>query len=945
MDTLSFLQRVLPSEGFYVTTVINPDAAPRQGYFSTVDDLAKAVTALDTNGDNTYYAISAFIEKGNRKQTNVRAIKVIAFDVDCGATKPYPSWREGLIALGEFTNKFSLPKPMVVHSGNGLHVYWVLDTEATPDEWRPVAEAMKASAISSGFEIDPAVPADSARVLRPIGTRNPKSGTVVKLLIDAPETTLDVLRSTLDSYVVASKPRPVSGLAQSLVITTDAPPANATIVAMKCQQIKWAVTNQSEVPEPMWYALMGVAAYCKDPEATAISWSENHPAYDPANTIAKMNQWRASTTGPAMCARFESARNKGCDKCKYRDKIGTPARLGVQFVEVAPAADTPDPVVNEITIPRPFKRTADGIKMTIDDTDIEVCKFDIYPVSYGKDESLGYETVRYHWKRTHKGWQELTFRQAYLTDSCRREFASMIADQGIVLYGKAQTENFQFMLRTYMEELRQKRAMTNLHNSMGWKENYSQFVLGDTIIRKDVNGAISEDSIPLSSSTQHAGQEMFGVAGTLDEAVSFTNLLERANLVPHMFAFGVSLSSVLYAFTGLKGIIISLYGPTGSGKTLAQLWQQSIWGNPERLHFAAKFTQNTLFSRLGMYSHLPMTIDEVTLMNNSDVGDFAYWVTQGRDKARLNRNATERTAKEWATTVTVSTNKSLSSKLITSGLETDAQMARILEVSMPAHTMFTNDSAAGKKIHGFVTSNYGHIGREFIKRLIDLGPVAIRAMLAEASDTFAQRYRCKFTGQERYYEQAIVLADLALRLARDWELIDFAPKAPIDWVLGQMGAIRRNVAESKLDSFDLIAEYMSDNASTAVTIFHTGNQKPTMDYNRIPRGEIRIRYDVYRTSTTDQYDRGTMLVDRTHFRKWLALRGGDYKSMVNDIETQNADATPKSSKSCLGRDTPIKLGQAYVLGINLSHKRMRGVLDTADQVAEDLAYGQMKSVT
>ena len=138
---------------------------------------------------------------------------------------------------------------------------------------------------------------------------------------------------------------------------------------------------------------------------------------------------------------------------------------------------------------------------------------------------------------------------------------------------------------------------------------------------------------------------------------------------------------------------------------------------------------------------------------------------------------------------------------------------------------------------------------------------------------------------------------------------------------------------------------MADNASAAVTIFHTANQKPTMDYNRVPRGEIRIRYDVYRTGASDPYDRGTMLVDRTHFRKWLSVRGGDYKSVMNDIETQNADATPKSNKACLGRDTPIKLGQSYVVGVNLSHTRMRGVLDTADQVAEDLAYGQMKVVT
>ena len=77
MDTLNFLQRVLPSAGFYVTTVINPDGR-RQGFFATVEELAKAVTGLDQRGNNTYFAISAFVEKGNRKQENVRATKVIA---------------------------------------------------------------------------------------------------------------------------------------------------------------------------------------------------------------------------------------------------------------------------------------------------------------------------------------------------------------------------------------------------------------------------------------------------------------------------------------------------------------------------------------------------------------------------------------------------------------------------------------------------------------------------------------------------------------------------------------------------------------------------------------------------------------------------------------------------------------------------------------------------
>ena len=104
----------------------------------------------------------------------------------------------------------------------------------------------------------------------------------------------------------------------------------------------------------------------------------------------------------------------GCKGCKYKGKITSPIRLGVKYQEVE-LQETLDKNASQVQLPKPFKRTKDGIKITIDDTDIDVCRFDIYPVSYGKDESLA-ETVRYHWKRPHVGWQELVLRQAYLTE-------------------------------------------------------------------------------------------------------------------------------------------------------------------------------------------------------------------------------------------------------------------------------------------------------------------------------------------------------------------------------------------------------------------------------------------------------------------------------------------------------------------------------------------------
>jgi hypothetical protein len=948
MDTLNFLQRVLPSAGFYVTTVINPDGR-RQGFFATVEELAKAVTGLDQRGNNTYFAISAFVEKGNRKQENVRATKVIALDVDCGNGKPYPTWKEGLAATGRFIQQMGLPKPLIIHSGNGLHVYWVMTEELEPARWKPLAEAMKAAAKDKGFEIDPAVPADSARVLRPVGTTNPKSGTQVRMLIDAQPVIVEQLAACLSAYMVAhpvsqSRSTSSSPLAQALQVQQDFPPANATVIATKCQQIGWAAKNQGDVEEPFWYAMIGVAAHCQDPEATAISWSDQHPGYNASETLRKLSHWKTATTGPSTCKKFEELRPAGCKGCKFKDKVGTPARLGIQYLEVAPSTTAPDTAAHDVPLPRPFKRTADGIKMTVDETDIDVCKFDIYPVGYGKDESLGYETVRFHWNRPHLGWQELVMRQALLTEG-HRDFATVLADQGIVLLNRNQTGYFQIMLRSYMDELRQKRAMTNLYATMGWKENFSQFVIGDTVLRRNTDGSVSEESIALASGSARLGHELWHTAGSKDAWVNFTALLDKADLRAHMFALAVGFSGPLYAFTGLKGLTVSLYGPTGGGKSLAQMWIQSIYGNPDKLHFAAKFTQNSLFGRMGLYSHMPMTIDEVTMMDNKEVGDFAYWVSQGRDKARMNRNAEERDAKTWAMPVIVSTNKSMNSKLIASGLDTDAQMARILEVSVPPSRLFTKDSTAGRKIYEFINANYGHVGREFIKRLLELGETGIRAAIAQATADFRDKYKAQFSGEERFWEQSIILADLGARLAKEWGLIAYDHTQGIEWVLSQVGAIRRAVSEFKIDSFDLLTEYLNENSDATLTVTQTGTNKPMVDFSRVPRGELRVRFEMYRKTNGDVFSHGTVMLDRTHFRRWLAQRGADYKTFMGELQDESVIATPKSNKAYLGKDSPIKLGQSYVIGVNLTHPRLQGILSDAEQAIEDMAYGQLKVVT
>lgn len=953
MDTLKFLERVLPSEGEYCAAIAFKDeGAPpgiRQKFFGDVKDLADFLYLVSERNNDVYYGVASFTPddggKVRRKQIYVHQLKLLAIDIDVGkARNSYATREEALVAVADFVERAKLPAPVLVSSGAGFHCYWVLASAIPASDWQPLANALKACWQSYGLVADPAVTADSARILRPVGTKHIKSGRTVKILRDAADVTYDEMKQALSAYFAAEPAMPayLKNYKGKVKLTekTEYAPAVAFMVASKCKQIANAIKDPSKVDEPMWYTIMGVAAHTSDPDNTVEQWVKDEKYHPMAK--AKLKQWKENTTGPATCTRFATLNPAGCNGCPYKGRVTTPVTLGRSYQEKPIDVSAPDPIAQQVAIPFPFKRTASGIKYTIDDTDIDVCPFDIYPIGYGRDEALGYETVRYHWDRPHVGWTLLSFRQAYLTDG-HREFATTMADNGIVLKNQKQTEDFRVMLRSYMDELRKVQSMSNLYTSMGWKEDATQFVLGETVIKQDKTGAVIEEASSLASGARKGAPDMYATSGTLEEWRDGTAVFEEADMPWHMFTLGMGFAAPLFNFTGLKGMTVSLYGPTGGGKTLAQYFVQSIYGDPDKLHFAAKFTQNTLFSRLGLYNNLPMTIDEATMFQDKEVGDFLYWVSQGRDKARLNRNADERDAKTWATPVIVSTNVSLHSKLVSSGIDTDAQMARLLEVRVPSHQLFKQDTTAGQKIYSHLMKNYGHAGREFIKELVRIGDARLRDMIDRSRKEFGAKYGAAFSGEERYWETAIVLQDLASSIAARLGLIKYDYKKGTTWVLEQLGAIRSASAENRADTFDILSEYLNEVADCAVTVMHTGT-RATPDMSRCPRGELRARFDVYRMKSDEPFNRGILYLDAAHFRKWLSMRGADYKTLVSELDHERINVTPKSGRASLGKDTPIKIGTMYVLGIDLTHPRLSSILNDADEAMERVAATKLQVI-
>ena len=186
-----YMDLVLPSEKegekFCITWFDN--GSPRQKFFASKDALSKYLIEFDKQGNEVFIAQGRFkkgvgddgASKWNREGENVTARRSLVIDLDtrnpnkAKEINKYESKEESKAAFKQFKNKTGLPKPsLIVDSGNGFHIYWAFDEDVAADDWKQLADNLKALYKECGFLVDDQVTADKARLLRMPGTHNRK---------------------------------------------------------------------------------------------------------------------------------------------------------------------------------------------------------------------------------------------------------------------------------------------------------------------------------------------------------------------------------------------------------------------------------------------------------------------------------------------------------------------------------------------------------------------------------------------------------------------------------------------------------------------------------------------------------------------------------------------------------------------------------------------------
>jgi hypothetical protein len=880
MGMKNLLSAVLSPQGWYCVVALKKTGMPKQVFVQTLEEVESTAQDLLSKHYDVYFACAKYETNSTRTADNVKVIQAFWLDIDCGPGKPYETQTDGLVALKDFCNELGLPKPTLVNSGRGLHVYWAIDKELTKQEWKPIADQLKKVCHAKGLEADPARTADAASILRIPDTKNFKADPALDVTLMAVGNTvsLEVFKNSIGVNPLAETvdygPTELNELTKSLmgnkqnrfaVLWAKIESGNG------CAQIEKAVKEQATLEEPLWRAALSIAAFCSDRDTAIHEVSKDHDEYSPQATEEKASKIK----GPYTCEVIEKLNPGGCDECPHKGKLVSPITLGNEVLEAETneiefkAEDVSKPVtytVPEYPFPY-FRGRAGGVyrRPSDDEGDPElIYEHDLYVVKRMKDPHHG-ETI---WMRLHTprdGVKEFALAAVDLLTADK--LRDRLAWYGVV-GGKKQMEGIMSYIIRFVKDLQCKEGAEVMRTQFGWTEKNGSFVIGDVEICPD-----GDRYSPPSSNTVVLSPH-FEPVGSLEEWKSVVNTYNQAGFEPHAFGFFTAFGAPLLKHLNMKGAIINLINNiSGTGKTTTLKAMHSVFGHPEELMLIERDTMNTRLHRLGVMNNIGLGCDEITKMKPDEASDFAYAVSQGRGRGRMKatENAERLNHTKWQTILLCSSNASLVDKFKSLKGTPDGELMRIIEYSIPETKILSKIEA--DDIYPKLYTNYGHAGRIYIRDLV----CNLEERIAEVKEV--QKVIDKkigFTSRERFWS-AIAACNIAGALfARRLGLIDIDVGRVFKWMLTEFSQMRDEIPAPASDFASVIGDYWNKHRQNTLVINGEVDKRTGVEMLPIlePRGELTIRMEP---------DTMKLFIVAKDFRKYCSENQITLKDVLNGL--------------------------------------------------------------
>ena len=856
MEDFDLLDTVLPKEGWFCVVGIKGDYVS-QKLVETREELNKHVEKFVEQGKNVFFGCSKFETKLSRTKDNVKSIKAMWLDIDCGFGKEvinpktnrpdgYANQEIGLQELKRFCTLIGMPPPHVVNSGRGYHVYWSFSEEVLRKDWEPVAHKLRDLCFLHNFYVDASV-FEAARILRIPGTFNFKGDTPLPVsVVEIGETTsLQALKELL--HIEDVKEIDFSGSAGQLNELTKSLLGNTSKkfknIMMRgedgCLQLNYAFENQNNVKYDYWRDVLSITAFCDDSHKTSHKMCSKADSYDANAVDAKVKDLQL-TGAPHFCTTFEKNNPTGCDGCKWKGKINTPIKLAIEVNEAPEEAEQVEEIATVYKIPAypsPYRRGNNGgiyLPPGKDEAEpICVYEHDLYVVKCMEDGTQAVALCRLH--LPYGVVKEFVIPLVLI--SSKEDLRKELATQG-VMASPTQYAYLAGFMTAFIKNLQYIKKAEIMRAQFGWVENDSKFIVGDREISKDgIYGS------PVSSTTKDIAKHMVPI-GTYEKWREVFNMYKLPGLEPHAFAALTAFGAPLFKFTGLKGAIINvIYKLGGTGKSTTLFMCNSVYGHPEALGSIWKDTNNAKIQKLGIMNNLPNTTDEITNITAQDFSDLAYSMSQGRGKDRMDgsSNALRKNDTTWQTISLCSANASFYEKLGSNKAGANAEMLRLFEYTIAPNNVISTED--GKRLFDRqLKENYGHAGDIYIQYLVNNLEEVVQAIL-NIQDKIDKELR--LTPPERFWS-AVAACNLAGGLvAKRIGLHDYDMKAIYDWTTTAIKGMREEIKPPSDNIDSVIGDYINRHMQNILVVNDdvdsrsTAKPLPTLE----PRNDLLIRYE------------------------------------------------------------------------------------------------------
>ena len=928
MDTKQFLEAILGDRGYYCVYAARlSDERKVQKFYDNLDAVVSAATQLDADGYDAYFALATFTEAGSRKTANVQQMRSFFLDLDCGAGKDYATQADALGALRGFCKQLQLPRPTVVNSGRGVHAYWPLTEPVSRETWLPVAEQLKRLCKRHSLFIDPAVPADAARVLRVPGTHNHKDEIPKGVaLVGSPGAAVvfDAFKELLgeDGVLTAVKkftPREQDAVMQAL---SGSYTSRFKTIILKtaegkgCAQLHEVVTNQANVSEPLWRAGLSIAKFCVDGGRAIHKISEKHPEYTPNATEEKA----ALIKGPYLCERFDEYRSDVCPNCMHWGKIKSPITLGREVLEaeesdnvvVQKPIDIPNAKPITFTIPKypqPYFRGKNGgifihQKGEGDDDaprDKLVYHNDLYVVRRLRDPDMGEAIVmRLHLPKD--GVREFTLPLTAV--GSRDDFRKYLAQQGVTVLNVA--ELMDYTMR-WVSELQYRAEATEARRQFGWTDEAgTSFAVG--------NMEIFKDRIEINSPSTATAQffPYFHTKGTFEEWKQTMEFFNRPGFELHQFVFGMSFGAPLMHFQPINAAAFHIYSKgSGLGKTTAMLAGASVWGDPDLLMLQERDTFASKMNRAEVYKDLIVYMDEMTNTKPAELSDWAYQLPSGLQRNRMSgkSNVERIRGKPWKTMFGTSGNAGLVERIGTYKRMPEAEAQRILEHKVLR--VYFKDKSETDEFSTNIKQHYGHAGVPYIQYLLNNLDAAKELAKINQNKIDAA---AGLTAENRFWSVLVSRTLAGLMLAKRAGLINWEIAPIARWSVEMLKVAKEASKEMASESNSLLTDYLAENYNNILRIKSTDDarkQQTGLDHlihpEAVPRVNFVARYE---------YDVKKLYLLPKPLKEWCVKQQLNYLGLVDTLKA--APTNLKKEKMRLSRGTHMNLPPADVLTIDCS---------------------------